>query len=111
MSVFLFSLAGVPPLGGWFAKFAVFRAVISAHGGWNYSLAAIMAVNSVIAFFYYAGVARQMAFREPLEDISAGVTPPPLGAAIGLTAIATVGIGVYPNLFARLAEIGSLIRV
>jgi NADH-quinone oxidoreductase subunit N len=111
MTVFMFSLAGVPPLGGWFAKFAVFRAVISAHGAWNYVLAGVMAVNSVIALFYYAGVTRAMAFQEPPEGIGAQMTPSPLGAAIGITALATIGIGVYPNLFARLSEIGTLVRV
>jgi NADH-quinone oxidoreductase subunit N len=111
MTVFLFSLAGVPPLGGWFAKLAVFRAVILAHGATNYVLAAIMAVNSVVAFFYYAGVARQMAFQEPPEGLPATDTPPPLGAAIGLTALVTVGAGIYPQLLARLSEIGTLIRV
>ena len=30
MTVFLFALAGIPPLGGWFAKFVVFRALLSA---------------------------------------------------------------------------------
>lgn len=111
MVVFLFSLAGVPPLGGWFAKLAVFRAVISAHGTANYILAGVMAVNAVIAFFYYAGVAGQMAFKAPPDGLAGTDTPPPLGAAIGLTAVATIAIGVYPNLFARLSEIGSLLRV
>src|SRR5215207_1124740 len=34
MSFFLFSLAGIPPLGGWIAKFSVFSALLSAGGGW-----------------------------------------------------------------------------
>ncbi|MEO5900921.1 MAG: NADH-quinone oxidoreductase subunit N, partial [Ilumatobacteraceae bacterium] len=53
MTFFLASLAGIPPLGGWYAKFGVFRAVLDAGGGWGYSLAVIAAVNTVIATAYY----------------------------------------------------------
>ena len=50
MTIFLVSLAGVPPLGGWIAKFGVFTAVLVAgHDGWAVVLAVIGAVNSVIA--------------------------------------------------------------
>ncbi len=60
MSAFMFSLAGVPPLAGWFAKFVMFRAVIDAATPAAVTLGVIAAVNSVIAFFYYVGVVRQM---------------------------------------------------
>src|SRR5690606_38352685 len=49
MSIFLFALAGIPPLGGWLAKFVAFRAVVVAGTGWGYALAVAMAINSVIA--------------------------------------------------------------
>ena len=98
MSVFLFSLAGIPPLGGWFAKFAVFRAVVEADTGWGYSLAAIAAVNSVIALFYYAKVARMMWFEETPEeaDTTSLRVPPSLISALALTAAATLLFGIYP---------------
>ena len=57
-TLFLFSLAGIPPLAGWFAKFVMFRAVFEANTTTAVVLGVIAAVNSVIAFFYYAGVAR-----------------------------------------------------
>ena len=98
MTVFLFSLAGIPPLGGWFAKFAVFSALVEADTGWGYSLAVIAAVNSVIALFYYAKVARMMWFEDtPAEaNTSALRVPPSLVAALGLTAAATLLFGIYP---------------
>ncbi len=98
MSVFLFSLAGIPPLGGWFAKFAVFRAVVEADTGWGYSLAAIAAVNSVIALFYYAKVARMMWFEDvPAEaDTSTLRVPASLASALAITAGATLLFGIYP---------------
>ena len=46
MTVFLFSLAGIPPLGGWFAKFEVFRVLATAGEPWGYALAVVAAVNS-----------------------------------------------------------------
>ena len=56
MTLFMASLAGIPPLAGWFAKFVMFRSIIDAGTGWGVTLAVIAAVNSVIAFFYYFGV-------------------------------------------------------
>src|SRR5262249_40079596 len=65
MTIFMASLAGIPFFAGWFAKFVMFRSAIQAGGTWAIILAVIAAVNSVIAFFYYSGVIRQMWFREP----------------------------------------------
>ena len=63
MSVFLFALAGIPPLGGWFAKFQVFRAILLGRAARAPPCSAVVvAVNSVIALYYYAGVARRMLF-------------------------------------------------
>ena len=57
MSVFMFSLAGIPPLAGFFAKFFVFSAALDAGWGW---LVVIGVVNSVISAFYYLGITAQM---------------------------------------------------
>jgi NADH-quinone oxidoreductase subunit N len=108
MTVFLASLAGVPPLAGWYAKFAMFRAIIEAGGSWAIVLAVIAAVNSVIAFFYYAGVIREMWFREPTTDERTPIrVPPALGAAIAITASVTLAVGVYPQLFARVGDLAT----
>ena len=53
MTIFLASLAGIPPLGGWIAKFNVFRAVLDAGTTAAYVLAVIGAVNTAIAAAYY----------------------------------------------------------
>ena len=112
MTIFLFSLAGIPPLGGWFAKFAVFRAVVEADTGWGYSLAAIAAVNSVIALFYYAKVARMMWFEDTPEaaDTTSLRVPPSLVAALGLTAAATLLFGIYPAVITHFTD-GTLIAL
>ena len=80
MTLFMASLAGIPPLAGWFAKFVMFRSIIAAGGGWGISLAVIAAINSVIAFFYYFAVVRRMWFDEPAE---ADTTPIRVPTALG----------------------------
>jgi NADH-quinone oxidoreductase subunit N len=97
MAVFLFSLAGIPPLGGWQAKFFVFRAVVDAGTPWAYGLAVVMAVNSVIALAYYANLARQM-FMEPAPDgdMTPVHMPVSISAALAITAGLTVAFGISP---------------
>ena len=81
MSMFLFSLAGIPPLGGWYAKLFVFKAVLDAGTASAVTLGVIAAVNSVIALFYYANIARQM-WMSPVPDGDRTATraPPPFRA-------------------------------
>ena len=111
MTIFLFSLAGVPPLGGWFAKFYVFRAALDAGTSSAIVLAVIAGVNSVIALFYYAAVAREMWMSPVPDDDRAPVRiPPALGAALGLTALVVIALGVYPQAVARLGDLASLTR-
>lgn len=104
MTAFLFSLAGVPPFAGWAAKFFVFRAVIDAGAGW---LAAAMAINTVIALFYYANVARQMFFESPGELPRSIEVPALLRTTIAITVIVVVVVGVLPDLFGRVASLST----
>ena len=88
MTIFLASLAGIPPLGGWIAKFNVFRAVLDAGTTAAYVLAVIGAVNTAIAAAYYLRVMRTMWMDPPPEGAPAAVaTPPPVMAALGITAV------------------------
>jgi NADH-quinone oxidoreductase subunit N len=106
MSIFLASLAGVPFFAGWFAKFVMFRSIIDAGTGWAVALGIIAAVNSVIAFFYYARPIRAMIFHAPAsDDRTPLVIPQPLMAAIALTVAVVVVVGIYPQLFARVGDL------
>jgi NADH-quinone oxidoreductase subunit N len=111
MTVFLFSLAGIPPFGGWFAKLLIFRAALDAGTASALVLAVVAGVNSVIALFYYASVARRM-WMDPVpdDDRTPVRVPPALGAALGITAVAVVVMGVAPQSFARLGDLASLVR-
>jgi NADH-quinone oxidoreductase subunit N len=109
MTIFLASLAGIPPLGGFWAKFNVFRAMLDA-GGWAAALLAVVgAVNSVIAVGYYMGVTREMWMRPvPDGDTTVITPPPPIWAALGITAAATLVLGVFPGLVLRFGDLQDL---
>jgi NADH-quinone oxidoreductase subunit N len=109
MTIFFASLAGVPPLGGFWAKFNVFRAMLDA-GGWAAALLAVVgAVNSVIAVGYYMGVLREMWMRPVPDGDTTVITPPaPIWAAIGITAAATLVLGVFPGLVLRFGDLQDL---
>jgi NADH-quinone oxidoreductase subunit N len=111
MTIFLFSLAGIPPLAGAWAKIFVFRAVLDAGTGWAVILGVIAAVNSVIALFYYSGVAREMWMNPVPDDDRRRIdVPTPLMAALGITVAVVAVVGVYPQLFARLGDLASLVH-
>jgi len=109
MTVFLASLAGVPPAGGWFAKFVVFRAVLDAGTGWALALGVLAAVNSVIAAFYYFNVAREMWISPvPDEDRTPIRVPAALSTALGLSVVVVMVIGIFPGVFADLGNAAAL---
>jgi len=68
MAILLFSLAGIPPLAGFWAKWYVFLAAINAH---LYALAVIGVVTSVVAAFYYIRIIKIMWF----DEAGAGFSP------------------------------------
>ena len=111
MTIFLASLAGVPPLAGWIAKFEVFTAVLSPGTTAGAVLAVIGAVNSVVAFGYYGRVMRAMWMRDVPDGDTAPIrVPQPLTLALGLTVAATIVIGVIPQVVLRYGDLGILHR-
>jgi len=107
MTLFLASLAGIPPLGGWYAKFGVFRALIEADLWWAYALAALAAINTVIAFGYYGKLASKMWFEEaPTEfETTPMQIPFALQAAIAITVVGTVVSGVLPGVVTYFSDV------
>ena len=109
-TIFLASLAGIPPLGGWIAKFSAFRAVLEAGNGWAYGIAVIGAVNSVIAFGYYGNLMREIWMKpSPHGETTAVKTPASLGAAFAITAIATLVLGILPGSVLRFGDLADLV--
>lgn len=112
MTVFLFALAGIPPLGGWFAKFVIFRALAEPGTTAGYVLAAFVAVNSVIALFYYARIAQEMWMKPvPDEDRTPIRVPPALAGALAICCIVILVLGVAPGLVGEVGDFAELTGV
>ncbi len=96
MTLFLLSLGGVPPTGGFFAKFFLFRAAMESPQ--LYWLVVIGVLTSVVSIYYYLRVVIAMYFRDPLrplEPTDAASTR----AALILTAMAVLLLGILPGSF------------
>ncbi len=92
--VFLLSLAGIPPTGGFVGKFFVFGAAVQRQ---MWGLLAIAAVNSVVAAFYYLNIVRYMFFTPAEADAEPIGTAWPLRVALGITAALTLLLGLAPG--------------
>jgi NADH-quinone oxidoreductase subunit N len=108
MTVFMVSLAGIPPTAGFWAKFVVFGAAIE-RGGIGTVLAVIMIVNSVISLYYYLAVPRQMLFVEPEQDRPL-MSPALVTAVTVITTVAVVAVGVWPEIIARFPPLSTLVE-
>jgi NADH-quinone oxidoreductase subunit N len=114
VTVFFFSLAGIPPLAGWFAKFAMFRSVIIAGGVSTVVLAVIAAVNSVIALYYYARVVKSVWLDDSIGEFAPDAEAAPavsLRLALALSLVITVVIGFYPTIATFFGDASRVIAV
>ena len=112
MTIFLASLAGIPPVGGWFGKFAAFQALISAGTGWSYALAVIGGINSAVAFGYYGQVMREMWMKPaPDGDTSPIEVRPAIAVALAITAGLTIVLGALPGLVVHFGDLAGLAGV
>ncbi|MBI5503288.1 MAG: NADH-quinone oxidoreductase subunit N [Deltaproteobacteria bacterium] len=93
MALFLLSLTGIPPLGGFVGKFYVFTAALHAGLVW---LVVIAALNSVISAAYYLGVVRTMYFDKAPDDVLPSARPY-AAVVVAVAAVATVLLGVAPS--------------
>jgi NADH-quinone oxidoreductase subunit N len=106
MLIFLASLIGIPPIGGWYAKFGVMRSLLQGGGPWGYMLAVVVAVNTALAAAYYLKVAKTMWFDEvPDGDLTPVDVPFSLRSALVITVVATIIFGVLPGLLTNATTI------
>ena len=112
LAIFFFSLAGIPPVAGWFAKLAMFNSAIGSGSGWGLALAIIAALNAVVAFAYYGKIVKSAWFDAVPDDVSDAMkadtkVAPSLVLALGITFAGTIAFGVFPSLVTGLSEFAS----
>ncbi len=101
LTIFLLSLAGIPPLAGFIGKIYIFSTAIQAH---SIALAVAIALNSAVAAYYYFKVVKAM-YLIPFSGINEPFKNPiPIKIAVVATLLGTLVIGLWPMQFIRLAE-------
>jgi NADH-quinone oxidoreductase subunit N len=106
MTLFLLSLGGVPPTGGFFGKFYLFKAAMeSPQLTW---LVVVGVLNSVVSVYYYLRIAVAMYFKDAARPL-APTDSASMRAGLLITAIAVVLLGIFPGTFVDWAGPASLI--
>lgn len=102
LTIFLLSLAGIPPTVGFLGKFYVFASAIH-FGPRLWPLVGLGLANSVISVYYYFGVVKQMFFIPPTTEEK--ITPSSaLAVALAIALIGTLAFGIYPEPLLNLAR-------
>lgn len=93
MALFMFALAGIPPLAGFFGKYYVFVSAIQNNLTW---LAIVGVLSSVISVYFYIRVVVVMYFKDAIEDFRIDVSPYSLTAVV-ITALLILVFGILPD--------------
>lgn len=93
MLLVMFSMAGIPPTVGFFAKLGILEALVNVHKVW---LASFALVFAIIGAYYYLNVVKVMYFEEP-EDTSPIIASFDTKVAISINGLAMLGLGLFPS--------------
>lgn len=93
MIVFVLSLAGLPITGGFFGKLFILLGAAQSQAYW---IVAIMVVSSVISYYFYFGMTRQMFMRGSGDEAEVNM-PASTGVVVWLCAVLTVALGIVPG--------------
>jgi NADH-quinone oxidoreductase subunit N len=94
MGIFLFSLTGLPPFAGFVGKFYIFASLLKGGGNWNWFVAIVGVLNSVVSLFYYARVLRAM-YLTPASEREGIDVRALYGATTLALALPTIALGIY----------------
>ncbi len=108
MTLFMFSLTGIPPFVGFWGKLYVFRAAVEANMSW---LAVVGMINSAVSAFYYLSVVVQMYMRPPVAEADSPEDVPlklgvPIVITLAIAVIMTVLLGIWPTPLVELTSLG-----
>jgi NADH-quinone oxidoreductase subunit N len=101
MLVFMLALAGIPPLAGFWGKYFIFLSLIESQ---HYALAALGVLYSVFGLYYYLKIANAMLMRQPEKGEGRLPISWAMRAALGVTGLATIYIGILPNRFIEMVN-------
>ncbi|MFZ3128663.1 MAG: NADH-quinone oxidoreductase subunit NuoN [Rhodoferax sp.] len=107
MAVCLLSLAGIPPLVGFYAKLAVLQALVASGQAFSLAIAVFAVMMSLIGAFYYLRVIKVMYFDAPITASSV-VAPLDVRVVLCINAALVLGLGLFPS--GLLALCGNAIR-
>lgn len=100
MAIFMFSLAGIPPFGGFFAKYYVFASAVDANLIW---LVVVGVLSSLVSVYYYLRLVVVMYFGQGIGEISEGIPFQGL-IVVTLTALLVLFFGVFPSVVLSLTQ-------
>jgi len=101
MLIFMLSLAGIPPLAGFWGKYFIFLSLIETG---HYALASLGVLYSVFGLYYYLKIANAMFMRQAEKGEETLPVSYSMRAALGVTGFATLLIGILPNSFIQLVN-------
>jgi NADH-quinone oxidoreductase subunit N len=101
MAIFLFSLAGIPPMVGFVGKFYLFSAAIKSGYIW---LAIIGVLNSAVSVYYYLRVMVFMYMKEPVEEFDWVKVSPAIALSLFISVAGVMIPGVVPSFLLQLAQ-------
>jgi len=99
MVIFLLSLAGIPPTAGFLGKYFIFLSLIETG---HVTLAVVAVLYVAVALYYYFRIVAVMFMREPVDQLLPSISPG-IRVALGVTAVMTLLIGLYPDPFIQFA--------
>jgi NADH-quinone oxidoreductase subunit N len=100
MALFMFSLAGIPPMAGFFGKYYLFVAAIEAGFTW---LTIVAVISSMISVYFYIGLVVFMYFKDSDENAIKASEPGLAGFTLAVTTFFVIALGLAPSVIEHLA--------
>ena len=101
MAIFMFSLAGIPPLSGFMGKFYIFSAAVKQG---YLALTIIGVLNSLVSVYYYLRVTIMMFMKEPEGAPAAVIFQPALIIVLIVAVFFTIQMGLFPATYLQIAK-------